>query len=130
MVVNLRRSCFKGDEVIAFFLLRIQEERLIWPIWNYRFWWRLSHSCAHTWTIFLLKWCSHSEDFELLTETRNSQPIPKVSMWLLRKHFIEEEQSSNLLHNASTGPIYIGKRYRNYGISVIHWPFALCNLEG
>jgi hypothetical protein len=29
MVVNLRRSCFKGDEVIAFFLLRIQEERLI-----------------------------------------------------------------------------------------------------
>lgn len=82
----------------------------------------------NTWDIFTKNDAAIREDFELLTEDRFSQPIPKsVNVIASENIFIEEGAKLEFVTlNASTGPIYIGKNAEIMEGSVIRGPFALC----
>ena len=82
----------------------------------------------NTWDIFAKNDAAIREDFELLTEDRFSQPIPKsVNVITPENIFIEEGAKLEFVTlNASTGPIYIGKNAEIMEGSVIRGPFALC----
>ena len=82
----------------------------------------------NTWDIFAKNDAAIREDFELLTEDRFSQPIPKsVNVIAPENIFIEEGAKLEFVTlNASTGPIYVGKNAEIMEGSVIRGPFALC----
>ncbi|MFY0481989.1 GlmU family protein [Flavobacterium sp. PLA-1-15] len=129
LVSNLEpnQAIFKGEEVIAFFTQDSQEEVDFdtYEIIEY------AEDCLtieHTWDIFQKNDSAIREDFELLTEDRKSQPIPKsVNVIAPENIFIEEGAKLEFVTlNASTGPIYIGKNAEIMEGSVIRGPFALC----
>lgn len=129
MVKNLEtnQAIFKGDEVIAFYTNETQEEVDFdtYEIIDY------TEDCLtveHTWDIFAKNDAALREDFELITEGRTSQPIPKsVNVIAPENIFIEEGAKLEFVTlNASTGPIYIGKNSEIMEGSVIRGPFALC----
>ena len=129
MVKNLEtnQAIFKGDEVIAFYINETQEEVDFntYEIIEY------SEDCLtleHTWDIFAKNDAALREDYELITEGRTSQPIPKsVNVIAPENIFIEEGAKLEFVTlNASTGPIYIGKNSEIMEGSVIRGPFALC----
>lgn len=129
LVSNLEpnQAIFKGEEVIAFFTQDSQEEVDFdaYDIIEY------SEDCItieHTWDIFQKNDIAIREDFELLTEDRKSQPIPKsVNVIAPENIFIEEGAKLEFVTlNASSGPIYIGKNAEIMEGSVIRGPFALC----
>ncbi|HLO74720.1 MAG TPA: GlmU family protein [Flavobacterium sp.] len=82
----------------------------------------------NTWDIFSKNDAALREDFDLLTEDRISQSIPKsVNVIAPEYIFIEEGAKLEFVTlNASTGPIYIGKNAEIMEGSVIRGPFALC----
>ena len=129
MVMNLEpnQAIFKGEEVIAFFTQDTQEEVDFdtYEIIDFK------EDClaiVNTWDIFAKNDAALREDFELLTEDRKSQPIPKsVNVISPENIFIEEGAKLEFVTlNASTGPIYIGKDSEIMENSVIRGPFALC----
>ena len=129
MVKNLEKNqaIFKGEDVIAFYTNDSQEEVDfdLYEIIDY------SEDCLtveHTWDIFAKNDAALREDFELITEGRTSQPIPKsVNVIAPENIFIEEGAKLEFVTlNASTGPIYIGKNSEIMEGSVIRGPFALC----
>ena len=129
MVKNLEtnQAIFKGAEVIAFYTNETQEEVDfdIYEIIDY------TDDCLtveHTWDIFAKNDAALREDFELITEGRTSQTIPKsVNVIAPENIFIEEGAKLEFVTlNASTGPIYIGKNSEIMEGSVIRGPFALC----
>ncbi|MBS1533833.1 MAG: GlmU family protein [Bacteroidetes bacterium] len=129
MVRNLEpnQAIFKGEEVIAFYTQDTQEEVNFdqYEVIEY------ANDClfvAHTWDIFAKNDAALREDFDLLTEDRISQPIPKsVNVISPENIFIEEGAKLEFVTlNASTGPIYIGKNTEIMEGSVIRGPFALC----
>ena len=129
MVSNLEvnQAIFKGDEVIAFFTQESQEEVDFDTYEIIEF----NEECLtveNTWDIFQKNDAAIREDFELLTEDRRSQPIPKsVNVISPENIFIEEGAKLEFVTlNASTGPIYIGKDSEIMEGSVIRGPFALC----
>ncbi len=129
MVKSLEKNqaIFQGEEVIAFFSEESQEEV---DFENYEIL-EYNDDCItieHTWDIFQKNDAALREDFELLTEDRISQPIPKsVNVIAPENIFIEEGAKLEFVTlNASTGPIYIGKNSEIMEGSVIRGPFALC----
>lgn len=129
LISNLdpNQAVFKGDEVIAFHTNESQEEVDFdtYEILEY------NEDCLtveHTWDIFAKNDAALREDFELLTEDRTSQPIPKsVNVICPENIFIEEGAKLEFVTlNAATGPIYIGKNSEIMEGSVIRGPFALC----
>ncbi|WP_394759191.1 GlmU family protein [Flavobacterium sp.] len=129
MVSNLEvnQAIFRGEEVIAFFTEENQEEVDFdtYEIIEY------NDDCLrieNTWDIFAKNDAAIREDFELLTEDRKSQSIPKsVNVIAPENVFIEEGAKLEFVTlNASTGPIYIGKNAEIMEGSVIRGPFALC----
>ena len=129
MVSNLEpnQAIFKGEEVIAFYTTEEQEEVDFdsYEILEY------NDDCLtvqNTWDIFSKNDAAIREDFEILTEDRRSQPIPKsVNVIAPENIFIEEGAKLEFVTlNASTGPIYIGKDSEIMEGSVIRGPFALC----
>lgn len=129
LVRNLEpnQAIFKGEEVIAFFTQDTQEEVNFdhYEIIEY------NDDClfvANPWDIFAKNDAAIREDFELLTEDRKSQPIPKsVNVIAPENIFIEEGAKLEFVTlNASTGPIYIGKDSEIMEGSIIRGPFALC----
>ena len=129
LISNLERNqaIFRVDEVIAFYTQESQEEV---DFDNYEII-EFNGDCLtveHTWDIFAKNDAAIREDFELLTEDRTSQPIPKsVNVISPSSIFIEEGAKLEFVTlNASTGPIYIGKNSEIMEGSVIRGPFALC----
>jgi UDP-N-acetylglucosamine diphosphorylase/glucosamine-1-phosphate N-acetyltransferase len=129
MVKNLEenQAIFFQDEVIAFYSKENQEEVNFDTYEIIEF----NEDCIrieHTWDIFAKNDIAIREDFELITEGRNSQPIPKsVNVLSPENIFVEEGASLEFVTlNASTGPIYIGKNAEIMEGSVIRGPFALC----
>ncbi len=129
MVSNLeaKQVIFKGDEIIAFHTTENQEEVDFdaYEILEY------DQDCLtveHTWDIFSKNDLAIREDFDLLTNDRKSQPIPKsVNVISHENIFIEEGAKLEFVTlNASTGPIYIGANSEIMEGSVIRGPFALC----
>ena len=129
MVKNLEKNqaIFKGEQVIAFYTNDTQDEVDFDTYEIIEF----NQDCLtieHTWDIFAKNDAAIREDFDLITEGRNSQPIPKsVNVIALENIFIEEGAKLEFVTlNASTGPIYIGKNSEIMEGSVIRGPFALC----
>ena len=129
MVGNLEsnQAIFKGEDVIAFYTNENQEEVDFdtYEIIEYE------GDCIrveHTWDIFSKNGAAIREDFELLTEDRKSQPIPKSVNTISKENiFIEEGAKLEFVTlNASSGPIYIGKNSEIMEGSVIRGPLALC----
>lgn len=129
MVSNLepKQAIFKGEEVIAFYSEDSQDEVDFdkYEIIEYN---EECLSIVHTWDIFAKNDAALREDFELLTEGRTSQSIPKsVNVIAPENIFIEEGAKLEFVTlNASTGPIYVGKNSEIMENSVIRGPFALC----
>ena len=68
-----------------------------------------------------------SKDFELLTEGKKSQIIPREVSTKGFKIFVEQGAEIDLCRlNSSSGPIYIGKNAKILDAAVIRGPFALC----
>jgi UDP-N-acetylglucosamine diphosphorylase/glucosamine-1-phosphate N-acetyltransferase len=125
--LGVRQAIFKGEDVIAFFTQDSQEEIDFdtYEVIEYN---ELGLVIEHTWDIFAKNDAAIREDFELLTEDRKSQPIPKsVNVISPENIFIEEGAKLEFVTlNAATGPIYIGKNSEIMEGSVIRGPFALC----
>ncbi|WP_136668716.1 GlmU family protein [Flavobacterium sp. H122] len=121
------QAIFYKEEVIAFFSKENQEVDFdTFEIIDF------DEECLrieHTWDIFSKNDAALREDFELITEGRHSQPIPKsVNVLSPENIFIEEGAKLEFVTlNASTGPIYIGKNAEIMEGSVIRGPFALCD---
>jgi UDP-N-acetylglucosamine diphosphorylase/glucosamine-1-phosphate N-acetyltransferase len=129
MVKNLEKNqaILKGEEVIAFYTNDTQDEVDFDTYEIIEF----NQDCLtveHTWDIFAKNDAALREDFDLITEGRISQPIPKsVNVITPENIFIEEGAKLEFVTlNASTGPIYIGKNSEIMEGSVIRGPFALC----
>ena len=128
MVKNLEvnQAIFQDEEVVAFFAKEGEEVDFdSFEVIEF------TNECIkieNTWDIFQKNDVAIREDFELLTEDRYSQPIPKsVNVLSPENIFIEEGAKLEFVTlNASTGPIYIGKNAEIMEGSVIRGPFALC----
>ena len=129
MVKNLEPNqvIYKDDEVVAFFTEDSQDEVDFdtYDVIDY------DQDCLiieNTWDIFEKNDLAIREDFDLITENRMSQPIPR-SVNCINPENIFIEKGAKLEYvtlNASTGPIYIGKDSEIMEGSVIRGPFALC----
>jgi UDP-N-acetylglucosamine diphosphorylase/glucosamine-1-phosphate N-acetyltransferase len=125
--LSSNQAIFKGEDVIAFYTSENQEEVDFDTYEIFEF----EGNCiriGHTWDIFSHNDAAIREDFELLTEDRKSQPIPKsVNVIAKENIFIEEGAKLEfVMLNASSGPIYIGKNSEIMEGSVIRGPLALC----
>lgn len=129
MIKSLEKNqaIFKGEEVVAFYTNDTQEEVDFdtYEIIDYN---EEGLRIESTWDIFAKNDAAIREDFELLTEGRTSQPIPKsVNVIAPENIFIEKGAKLEFVTlNASTGPIYIGFNSEIMEGSVIRGPFALC----
>lgn len=124
--LELHQAIFQDEEVVAFYA-KEGEEVDFDAFESIEF----TEECIKiesTWDIFQKNDVAIREDFELLTEDRPSQPIPKSVNVLSPEHiFIEEGAKLEFVTlNAATGPIYIGKNAEIMEGSVIRGPFALC----
>jgi UDP-N-acetylglucosamine diphosphorylase/glucosamine-1-phosphate N-acetyltransferase len=128
MIKNLEinQAIFQDEEVVAFFAKEGEEVDFdSFEVIEF------TNDCIkieNTWDIFQKNDVALREDFELLTQDRYSQPIPKsVNVLSPENIFIEEGAKLEFVTlNASTGPIYIGKNAEIMEGSVIRGPFALC----
>jgi len=129
MVSNLQsnQAIFKGDEVIAFYTSENQEEVDFDSYEIIEF----DGDCIriqNSWDIFSKNDAAIREDFQLVTEDRKSQPIPRSVNAIAKENiFIEEGAKLEFVTlNASSGPIYIGKNSEIMEGAVIRGPLALC----
>ncbi len=128
MIKNLEinQAIFQDEEVVAFFAKEGEEVDFdSFEVIEF------TNDCIkieNTWDIFQKNDVALREDFELLTQDRYSQPIPKsVNVLSPENIFVEEGAKLEFVTlNASTGPIYIGKNAEIMEGSVIRGPFALC----
>ncbi len=129
MVTNLEKNqaIIAGEEIIAFYTNDTQED-IDFDAYDLIDYEGDLLRIENTWDIFAKNDVAIREDFELLTEDRHSQPIPKsVNVIAPENIFIEEGAKLEFVTlNASAGPIYIGKNAEIMEGSVIRGPFALC----
>lgn len=121
------QAVFSGEDVIAFFTKDSQEDV------NFENYEAIEFDdtvlrIEYTWDIFATNGDAIQADFDLLTQDRESQPIPSSCNVLGAEHiFIEEGAKLEFATlNASSGPIYIGKDAEVMEGSIIRGPFALC----
>ncbi|WP_053990322.1 GlmU family protein [Mangrovimonas sp. TPBH4] len=129
MVKSLKenQAIFKDEDVLAFFTTDTQEEV------DFETYEAIEFEddvlkIEYTWDIFAKNGEAISEDFELLTKGKESQPIPSSNNTIhANKIFIEEGAKLEFVTlNATNGPIYIGKDAEIMEGSIIRGPFALC----
>ena len=129
MVSELKenQAILKNDTIIAFFTTENQEtvDFDTYEIIEYS---QDYISVEHIWDIFSKNDAAIRQDFELLTQDRTSQKIPKsVNTISPENIFIEEGAKLEFVTlNASSGPIYIGANSEIMEGAVIRGPFALC----
>ena len=130
LVSNLEpnQAIFKKDEIIAFYTSENQEE-VDFDTYEIIVYNDDCITIENTWDIFSKNDVAIREDFELLTQDRRSQSIPKsVNVIAPENVFIEEGAKLEYVTlNASSGPIYIGRDAEIMEGSVIRGPFALCD---
>ncbi len=128
MVKNLdsNQMIVSGEEIIAFYTTETQDDI------DFDFYETIDFEqelliIKNTWDIFQKNGQAIQDDFELLTDDRKSQEIPKsVNVIAPENVFIEEGAKLEYVTlNASTGVIYIGKNSEIMEGSVIRGPFAL-----
>jgi UDP-N-acetylglucosamine diphosphorylase/glucosamine-1-phosphate N-acetyltransferase len=129
MIVNLEpmQAVVYEEDIVAFYVQDTQEE-VDFDRYEMLVYETELIKIAHTWDIFQKNDDVLRADFDILTEGRISQPIPKSNNVIAPENvFIEEGAKLEFVTlNASTGPIYIGKDAEIMEGSVIRGPFALC----
>ena len=129
MVENLKQNeaIFKGEDVIAFYSVIDQEEVDFDSYTQIEFEENII-KINNTWDIFSNNDQAIRQDFELLTEGRESQPIPDTVQCIGRENiFIEEGAKLTFATlNATTGPIYIGKNAEIMEGVVVRGALAMC----
>jgi UDP-N-acetylglucosamine diphosphorylase/glucosamine-1-phosphate N-acetyltransferase len=120
------QAVYKNNEVIAFYTTENQEEVNFETYEKIDFNDEILQIC-NTWDLFSLNDRAIRLDFDLITEGRDSQPIPKGVNYLNKEDIFIEEGAEVLFStlNASTGPIYIGKDALIMEGSVVRGPFSL-----
>jgi len=120
------QAVFKGEDVIAFFSKESQDNI------NFESYEAIEFNddlikIEHTWDIFRKNGEALTEDFELVTKGRKSQPISTSNRVVDPSNvFIEEGATVEFaILNASTGPIYIGKDAEIMEGSIIRGPFSI-----
>ena len=124
--LQANQAIVQGEEIIAFHTAQDQEEvdfesyeknHLVSDVLQIK----------NTWDLFSLNDMALRSDFELITQGRTSQPIPRdVLVKNPENVFIEEGAEINFCSlNASSGPIYIGKDTLIMEGCFIRGPFSL-----
>jgi UDP-N-acetylglucosamine diphosphorylase/glucosamine-1-phosphate N-acetyltransferase len=128
-VKNLSKNeaIFKGADVIAFYTMDSQEEVNFDEYSQIEFKEELIQ-IKNTSDIFTYNGKAIQLDFDLITEGRTSEPIPKGVQVLNKENIFIEEGAKITFStlNASEGPIYIGKNALIMESSSIRGPFAMC----
>jgi UDP-N-acetylglucosamine diphosphorylase/glucosamine-1-phosphate N-acetyltransferase len=126
--LKANQAVFKDEDVIAFFVKEGEEVSDFSKFDAIEFEGDIL-KIEHTWDIFSKNGEAIADDYKLLTEGRQSEPIPSNVNVINPEHiFIEKGAKLNFVTlNASNGPIYIGKDSEIMEGSVIRGPFALCD---
>ncbi|TCI84374.1 GlmU family protein [Tenacibaculum sp. M341] len=128
-VKNLSKNeaIFKGEDVIAFYTTEEQEEV------NFEDYVQIEFEediiqIKNTWDIFSYNAQAIQLDFDLITEGRESQPIPDTIQCVGKENiFIEEGAKLTFATlNATSGPIYIGKNAEIMEGVVVRGALAMC----
>jgi UDP-N-acetylglucosamine diphosphorylase/glucosamine-1-phosphate N-acetyltransferase len=122
------QALFSGEDMIAFFTKDSQDEV------NFETYEAIEYNepvlkIEYSWDIFANNGEAIRADFDLLTQDRESLPIPSSCNVLGAEHiFIEDgAQLEFVTLNANSGPIYIGKDAEVMEGALIRGPFALCD---
>ncbi|WP_372746333.1 GlmU family protein [Lutibacter sp.] len=124
--LSQNQAVFKGEEVIAFYTNDTQDE-VNFDSYKIIEFTEDVIQIKNTWDIFSFNDAAIKADFEIITEGRKSQPIPK-DVHVINKENIFIEEGAEVLYsslNASSGPIYIGKNASIMEGSLIRGPFSL-----
>lgn len=129
MVKNLQnnQAIFKGEDVIAFYTTDTQEEVDFSSYEHIEFEDDIIQ-IKNTWDIFSLNDKAIRADFDLITEGRKSEPIPETVNCVNRNDIFVEKGAKLTFAtlNASTGPIYIGKKAEIMEGVVVRGALAMC----
>ncbi len=127
MIKNLKASeaIYKSDELIAFYS-KEQEEIDFDKFHKYEYSDDLIQ-IKHSWDLFSNNGEALEADFDLITQGRESAPIPETVHCMNRDRiFLEEDVEIEIgVLNASKGAIYIGKHAQVMEGSMIRGPFAM-----
>lgn len=127
MVKNLKDSeaIYKSGELIAFFS-KEQEEIDFDTFRKYEYEDELIQ-IKHSWDLFSFNGEALEADFDLITEGRESAPLPETVHCMNRERiFIEEGVEIEIgVLNANKGAIYIGKNAEVQEGAMIRGPFAM-----
>lgn len=129
LVVGLQENeaIFQGDEVIAFYTKKSQEEVDFSSYKSIDFKDEILR-VINTCDIFEKNGEAIQADFDLITAGRKSAPISKTNS-LVRPDRIFAEEGAIVEHsvlNATDGPIYLGKQSEIWEGNLIRGGFALC----
>ncbi len=121
------QAIFYKEEPIAFFVK--EDEEVDFDSYEIQQYDQDVFTVKYTWDIFSKNEQAINDDFRLLTDGRESQPIPESNNVIASESiFIEEGATLEFaILNASNGPIYIGKDAEIMEGSIIRGPFALCD---
>lgn len=121
------QAIFKGDDVIAFYTVNTQEEVDFSSYEQIEFEDDIIQ-IKNTWDIFSLNDATIRADFDLITEGRQSEPIPETVNCINRADIFLEKGAklTYAILNASTGPIYIGKDAEIMEGVVVRGALAMC----
>ena len=129
MIKNLseNQAIICDDEMLAFYTTASQQEV------DFETYEVFEVDCEYTrientWDIFSKNALAIQEDFNILTEDRESQPIPDGVQCVNPDNIFIEEGAQVLFStlNASNGPIYIAKDAQIMEGCSVRGPFALC----
>ncbi|WP_299122651.1 GlmU family protein [uncultured Tenacibaculum sp.] len=121
------QAVFRGDDVIAFYTADTQEEVDFSKYEQIEFEDDIVQ-IKNTWDIFSLNDAAIRADFDLITEGRQSEPIPETVNCINRADIFVEKGAklTYAVLNASTGPIYIGKDAEVMEGVVVRGALAMC----
>lgn len=122
------QAIFKDEDVIAFYTTDTQDE-VDFSTYDQIEFEEAIIQIKNTWDIFSQNDEAIRADFELITEGRQSQPIPDTVNCLGKENvFIEEGAKITFATlNATTGPIYIGRNAEIMEGSIVRGPLAMCD---
>ena len=125
--LKINQAIFKDDDVIAFYTIDTQEEVDFSSYEQIEFEDDIIQ-IKNTWDIFSLNDIAIRADFDLITEGRQSEPIPETVNCINRVDIFVEEGAKLTFAtlNASKGPIYIGRNAEIMEGVVVRGALAMC----
>jgi len=123
-----KQAIFNDEDLIAFYAKEAQEDI------NFDEFEAIEYNkevfkIENTWDIFSKNGEAITQDFDLITEDRKSQPISNTNNILGAENiFVEEGATLEFATlNAKNGPIYIGKNAEIMEGAIVRGPLALCD---